>query len=83
MEEKVISEEEVQAVANAIAQEADEQGKNVEEVVEEIISESEYYVIRNGETLKDVAKKFKTTVKKLEELNNHALIMTGNQIKVK
>ena len=83
MRKKKISEEEVQAVANAIVQEADEQGKNVEEIVEEIIKESEYYVIRSGETLEDVAKKFETTVEELEELNNHALMMAGNQIKVK
>ena len=83
MRKKKISEEEVQAVANAIVQEADEQGKNVEEIVEEIIKESEYYVIRSGETLEDVAKKFETTVEELEELNNHALMMVGNQIKVK
>ena len=83
MRKKKISEEEVQAVANAIVQEADEQNKNVEEIVEEIIKESEYYVIRSGETLEDVAKKFETTVEELEELNNHALMMAGNQIKVK
>ena len=64
-------------------EEKEEPVEEVEEVVEEIISEPEYYVVKNGETLKDVAKKFKTTVKKLEELNNHALIMAGNQIKVK
>ena len=83
MRKKKISEEEVQAVANAIVQEADEQNKNVEEIVEEIIKESEYYVMRSGETLEDVANKFETTVEELEELNNHALMMTGNQIKVK
>lgn len=83
MRKKKISEEEVQAVANAIVQEADEQNKNVEEIVEEIIKESEYYVMRSGETLEDVANKFETTVEELEELNNHALMMAGNQIKVK
>ena len=83
MRKKKISEEEVQAVANAIVQEADEQNKNVEEIVEEIIKESEYYVMRSGETLEDVANKFETTVEELEKLNNHALMMAGNQIKVK
>ena len=40
-----ISEEEVQAVANAIVEEAEEQKKTIEEVVNEIIEESKEEII--------------------------------------
>ena len=38
--EKIISEEEVQAIANAIVEEANEQEKSIEEIVDEIVEES-------------------------------------------
>ncbi len=41
----------------------------------------EYYTLRIGETLKDVAKKFGLDEKKLEELNGE--VIGTNQIKLK
>ena len=41
----------------------------------------EYYTLRIGETLKDVAKKFKLDVKKLEKINGE--VFGTNQIKLK
>lgn len=41
----------------------------------------EYYILKIGETLKDVAKKFKLDVKKLEKLNGE--VVGTNQIKLK
>lgn len=57
----------------------------VEEVEEEAVEEKteEYYILKQGEDLKTVAKKFKTTVKKIEELNNNATFIATNQIRVR
>ena len=41
----------------------------------------EYYVMKIGETLEDVAKKFKLDVEKLKELNGE--VFGTNQIKLK
>lgn len=51
-----------------------------EKVVKEIPVE-EYYTLRIGETLKDVAKKFKLDENKLKELNGE--VIGTNQIKLK
>lgn len=51
------------------------------EVVESKTNIPEYYVVKIGETLKDVAKKFNLDEKKLEELNGQ--VIGTNQIKLK
>lgn len=54
----------------------------IEEVKEELVdSVPEYYVLKIGETLEEVAKKFKLDVKKLKELNGE--VVGTNQIKLK
>ena len=60
--------------------------KKKEEVIEEVKEESvdsvpEYYVLKIGETLEEVAKKFKLSAKKLKELNGE--VVGTNQIKLK
>ena len=60
--------------------------KKKEEVIEEVKEESvdsvpEYYVLKVGETLDEVAKKFKLNAKKLKELNGE--VVGTNQIKLK
>lgn len=52
-------------------------------VVEKPVEEGEYYFVRIGETLKDVAEKFNTSVEKLNELNNNPELIGTNQIRVK
>lgn len=51
-----ISEEEVQAVANAIVEEAEEQEKTIEEVVNEIIEESKEEIIEKPKKKKSKKK---------------------------
>ena len=51
-----ISEEEVQAVASAIVEEAEEQNKSVEEVVNEIIEESKEEIIEKPKKKKSSKK---------------------------
>lgn len=60
--------------------------KKKEEVIEEVKEEAvnsvpEYYVLKVGETLDEVAKKFKVDAKKLKELNGE--VIGTNQIKLK
>lgn len=71
--------------------------KKKEKVIEEVIEEAkieenaskekqdanvpEYYILRIGETLKDVAKKFGVDEEKLKQLNGE--VIGTNQIKVK
>lgn len=60
--------------------------KKKEEVIEEVKEESvdsvpEYYILKVGETLDEVAKKFKLDAKKLKELNGE--VVGTNQIKLK
>ena len=43
----------------------------------------DYYIIGVGETLKDVAEKFRISEDKLKELNNNPEVFGGNQIKLK
>ena len=52
-------------------------------VVEKPVEEGEYYFMRIGETLEEVAKKFNTSVEKLNELNNNPETIGTNQIRVK
>ena len=55
--------------------------KIIEEVKEENANVPEYYILRIGETLKDVAKKFKLDEKELEKINGE--VIGTNQIKLK
>ena len=60
--------------------------KKKEEVIEEAKEESvnsapEYYILKVGETLDEVAKKFKLNAKKLNDLNGE--VVGTNQIKLK
>lgn len=55
--------------------------KIIEEVKEENTNVPEYYTLRIGETLKDVAKKFKLDEKELEKINGE--VIGTNQIKLK
>ena len=60
--------------------------KKEEKIIEEEIKEEntnvpEYYTLRIGETLKDVAKKFKLDEKELEKINGE--VIGTNQIKLK
>lgn len=53
---------------------------------EENESKSEIYTVKRGDTLTAIAKKYKTTVKKLVELNNIKnpnLIITGQKLRIK
>ena len=52
-------------------------------VVEKPVGEGEYYFMRIGETLEEVAKKFNTSVEKLNKLNNNPELIGTNQIRVK
>ena len=52
-----------------------------EEVKKAKVDVPEFYLLRIGETLKDVAKKFNLDVEKLEELNGN--VIGTNQIKLK
>jgi len=55
-----------------------------EEIIEKKeINLPEYYIIGVGETLKDVAEKFRISEDKLKELNNNPEVFGGNQIKLK
>jgi hypothetical protein len=53
----IITEEEVQAVASAIVEEAEEQNKTVEEVVNEIVEESKEEVFKTKPKKKKSSKK--------------------------
>ncbi len=57
--------------------------EKVEEPKEEVVEVEvpEYYFLRIGEKLKDVANKFNLDVEKLKELNGD--VIGGNQIKLK
>lgn len=55
--------------------------KIIEEVKEENTNVPEYYTLRIGETLKDVARKFKLDEKELEKINGE--VIGTNQIKLK
>ncbi len=61
--------------------------KKKEEILEEKVEETkkvevpEYYFLRIGETLNDVAEKFGLEVEKLKELNGD--VIGGNQVKLK
>jgi len=55
--------------------------KIIEEVEKENTNVPEYYTLRIGETLKDVAKKFKLDEKKLEKINGE--VIGTNQIRLK
>lgn len=61
--------------------------KEVKEIEETVVESKtnkdipEYYVVKIGETLKDVAKKFNLDEKTLEELNGQ--VIGTNQIKLK
>ena len=55
--------------------------KIIEEVKKENANVPEYYILRIGETLNDVAKKFKLDEKKLEKINGE--VIGTNQIKLK
>lgn len=52
--------------------------KETKEITEEV---EEFYIMRQGETLKDVAKKFKLDEKKLKKLNGE--VFGTNQIRLK
>lgn len=65
-------------------------GKKKEEVLEETKEEvkeesvdltPEYYILKTGETLEEVAKMFNLDVKKLKEIN--CFVVGTNQIKLK
>lgn len=63
-----------------------EEIETIEEIVEESVVEikkdvPEFYMLKIGETLNDVAKKFNLDIKKLEELNGD--VIGTNQIKLK
>lgn len=51
------------------------------QVIEE--PKEEFYILRIGETLEDVAKKFNTTVAELNGLNGNIEVVGSNQIRVK
>lgn len=58
----------------------------LEETKKEVKEESvdlvpEYYILKTGETLEEVAKKFKLDVQKLKKLNGE--VVGTNQIKLK
>lgn len=55
--------------------------KKEEKIKEENTNVPEYYTLRIGETLKDVAKKFKLDEKELEKINGE--VIGTNQIKLK
>lgn len=50
-------------------------------VIKEEPIKDEYYILKVGETLEDVAKKFNLDVNRLRELNGE--VTGGNQIRVK
>ncbi len=52
------------------------------ETVNPVVESDEYYLLKIGETLEEVAKKFNIDSKKLRELNGGELF-GGNQIKLK
>lgn len=53
--------------------------EEIKEIKEEPIED--YYMLKIGETLEDVAKKFNLDLAKLKELNGE--VVGGNQIKLK
>lgn len=59
--------------------------KVVEEpIVEEIkIEIPDTYILKVGETLSDVAKKFGISEEELNKINNYPTVIGGNQIKLK
>lgn len=58
--------------------------EEVKEVIEEkVIDIPEYYMLKVGETLEDVSKKFNVSIDKLKELNGNVEVFGGNQIKLK
>lgn len=52
-----------------------------EEPIKEVKEVPDYYLLKIGETLEDVAKKFGLEVEKLKKLNGD--VIGGNQIKLK
>ena len=67
-------------------EEVKEEKTNKKEKKEEFVRGTEYYIVKIDDTLKSIAKKYKTTVDKLKELNNISDdndIFAGNQLKVK
>ena len=53
---------------------------------EEKVNIPEYYVVKHGDTLKTIAKKFKTTEEELIKINNNinpSSIFASNQLRVK
>ena len=59
--------------------------KVVEEpIVEEVKVElPDTYILRVGETLSDVSKKFGISEEELNKINNYPTVIGGNQIKLK
>lgn len=57
--------------------------KKVKKVDDNVVEKElqEYYILKIGETLEDVAKKFKLDVEKLKELNGE--VFGTNQIRMK
>ena len=58
-------------------------------IIEEPITEEikveipDTYILRVGETLSDVAKKFGISEEELNKINNYPTVIGGNQIKLK
>lgn len=75
-EEKIVEEEVIETPVEIVE-------APVETLEKPVLEEGEYYFVRIGETLKDVAEKFNTSVEKLNELNNNPELIGTNQIRVK
>lgn len=60
--------------------------EDARDILNKAVESPEYYIVRTGDTLTAIARKFGTTVNKLKKLNNIAnanLIYTGQKIKVR
>ncbi len=59
--------------------------KEIKEVKEEVkkIDVPKFYVLRSGESISDVAKKFGLKKAEIEKLNGSKVFFSGNQIKLK
>ena len=58
----------------------------VQQRVNEILSEKQYYTVKKGDTLTSIAKAYKTTVSKIKQLNNIQnanVIYVGQKLRVK
>lgn len=60
--------------------------EEVKEEVKEVVKKvdvPEFYLLRSGESISDVAKKFGLKKEEIEKLNGSKVFFSGNQIKLK